>query len=145
MPPNGTSNPPPGTGMPDPGTGMPPSGNAATRQPGGMPDTGNGMPPDPGGMPPHGTRSRRPALTGRPHSPCSPPPRRRERPYDHRPAAGPGRTRRHPPPAAARQEVRVIYPDQPPALTPGAARVLLRILRKSQEQANRHERKEDRP
>jgi hypothetical protein len=36
----------------------------------------------------------------------------------------------------------MIYPDQPPALTPAAARVLLRILRKAQEPAGGHERKE---
>jgi len=81
-----------------------------------------------------------PSLTGRPHSPCSHPPKRRGAAYDHRPGAGPGRTRRRANPAAAdRQRVRVILPGEPPRLTPAAARALLRVLLKAQAGRQREE------
>jgi hypothetical protein len=44
-----------------------------------------------------------------------------------------------------RKRIRVILPDEPPELTPGAARALLRILVKAHAQATQHERTEDRP
>jgi hypothetical protein len=118
------------TGMPEPGNGIPEPLE-------GMPHDGNGMPQQTGGMP------CRP-VTGKPHFPCSHPPKPRGAAYDRRPAPGPGRTRRH---AAARladrqEEVRVIVPDQPPALTPAAARALLRILLDGRAQMGGHERRE---
>jgi hypothetical protein len=71
-----------------------------------------------------------------PQKPCSAPPKRRPAAYDHRPGAAlgqAGRTRRasgeHP------SRVRVILPAGPPALTPEAARALLRILIDAQERA----------
>jgi hypothetical protein len=103
-------------------TGMPAPGNGIPEPPDGKPHDGNGMLRQTGGMP------RRP-VTGKPHSPCSRPPKPRGAAYDHRPAAAPGRasrrTRRR---ATDRQEVRVILPDDPPQVTPAAARALLRIL-----------------
>jgi hypothetical protein len=124
------------TGMPSPGNGMPDSAD-------GMPETGNGMPHPAGGMPqrtggmPHRT------LTGKPHNPCSHPPKRRGPAYDHRPAAGPGRTsRRARARVTDRQEVRVILPDEPLNLTPAAARVLLRILLKARARTSEYERRE---
>ncbi len=48
--------------------------------------------------------------------------------------------------AADRKRIRVILPDEPPVLTPGAARVLLRILVKAHAQAvTDDQRKEDCP
>ena len=96
-----------------------------------------GMPPhaDPGmpPPPPAGTAGNAPAgkpLTGRPQSPCSPPPKTRPEGYPRRPGAGPGptRTHRH---GDSRRPVRVILPDEPPTLTPAAARALLRVLLKA--------------
>ncbi|MGH3158720.1 MAG: hypothetical protein ACRDNF_19385, partial [Streptosporangiaceae bacterium] len=117
-------------GMPPARDGMPPPGS-------GMPEDGNGMPHKAGDMP------SRP-LTGKPHFPCSHPPNRPGPAYDHRPAAGPGRASRRARPRTAdrQQEVRVILPDEPPALTPAAARALLRILLKAQPAAGGHERRE---
>ena len=72
-------------------------------------------------------------MTARKEKACSGPPKRRNAAYPHRPgAAGPGRTpRRARHDAADRKRIRVILPDEPPVLTPGAARVLLRILVKA--------------
>jgi hypothetical protein len=53
------------------------------------------------------------------------PPKTQNRPYDNRPRSGPART----------DAVRVVLPDEPPRLTPGAARALLRILLKAAEGA----------
>jgi hypothetical protein len=121
------------TGMPPPGNGMPDSAD-------GMPETGNGMPHPTGGMP-------RRTLTGKPHNPCSHPPKRRGAAYDHRPGAAPGRStgpRRLR--TADRQEVQVNLPDEPPTLTPAAARTLLGILLKAwaaaEQRADNHEREE---
>jgi hypothetical protein len=103
----------------------------------GMPEHGNGMPQRSGGMPSG-------PLTGKPHSPCSHPPKRPDPAYDHRPAAGPGRASRRTRPRTAdrQQEVRVILPDEPLTLTPGAIRVLLRILRKAKARTSEPTRRE---
>ena len=58
---------------------------------------------------------------------CSGPPRKKNKPYDNRPRSGPDQAKRRSPTTAG-DEIRVILPDEPPRLTPGAARVLLRIL-----------------
>ena len=47
-----------------------------------------------------------------------------------RPGAGPGRTRTHRH-DDSRRPVRVVLPDEPPRLTPAAARALLRVLLKA--------------
>jgi hypothetical protein len=65
--------------------------------------------------------------------------------YDRRPAPGLGRTQRRTRPRVTdHQQIRVILPDEPPRLTPGAARVLLRILLKAEAraQADDHEKEE---
>jgi hypothetical protein len=71
-------------------------------------------------------------VTRRRQTPCSPPPKTRPGTYPRRPGAGPGRpslrTHRH---GISRRPVRVVLPDEPPALTPAAARALLRILLKA--------------
>lgn len=86
-------------------------------------------------------------VTGRRQKACSGPPKTRPAAYPHRPGAGPGRTsRRARDRSADRKRIRVILPDEPPVLTPGAARVLLRILLKAHAQAlENDQRKEDRP
>ncbi len=68
-------------------------------------------------------------MTARKEKACSGPPKRRDAAYPRRPGAGPGRTPRRA--SADRKSIRVILPDEPPVLTPGAARVLLRILVKA--------------
>jgi hypothetical protein len=60
------------------------------------------------------------------------PPKTRNRPYDNRPRSGPGRAARRTP--HEKQSVRVVLPDEPPRLTPGAAAALLRILLKAHDQ-----------
>ena len=61
----------------------------------------------------------------------SAPPKSRPGAYAPSSGAGPGRRPiRHP--ATRAQPVRVLLPDEPPALTPAAARALLRILLKAQ-------------
>jgi hypothetical protein len=70
-------------------------------------------------------------LTSRLQSPCSPPPKPRPGAYPRRPGAGPGRTRTHRH-DDSRRPVRVVLPDEPPRLTPAAARALLRVLVKAQ-------------
>jgi hypothetical protein len=118
-------------------TGTPEPGNSTPAPASGMPRDGNGIPQRAGGMP------RRP-LTGKPHSPCSHPPKPRSAAYDRRPAAGPGRT----PPRTQRRsaeqtrQVRVELPEEPPQLTPEAALALLRILLKAR--AAQHQ-EQDRP
>ncbi len=59
------------------------------------------------------------------------PPKTRNRPYDNRPRSGRARAAR---PTQHEQAVRVILPDEPPQLTPGAAAALLRILLKAHDQ-----------
>lgn len=59
------------------------------------------------------------------------PPRSRTRPYDNRPRSGPARAARR---TQRDEAVRVVLPDEPPRLTPGAARALLRILLKAYDQ-----------
>jgi len=88
----------------------------------------------------------RPPITGRTQKPCSHPPNRLAGAYDHRPEPGPGRTphrtRSHVP---DRQHVRVILPDEPPRLTPAAARALLRILLRAHAQADDRQAQEGMP
>jgi hypothetical protein len=58
------------------------------------------------------------------------PPKSRNRPYDNRPHSGPGLAFRTSP---GEKTIEVVLPDEPPRLTPGAARALLRVLLKAQE------------
>jgi hypothetical protein len=60
---------------------------------------------------------------------CSGPLKTKTRPYDNRPRSGPGGAARRTSPDE--NAVRVVLPDEPPRLTPEAARVLLRILLKA--------------
>ncbi len=62
---------------------------------------------------------------------CSAPRKPRNRPYDNRPGPGPARAVRRPSPETP---IRVDLPGEPPRLTPGAARALLRILLKAHAQ-----------
>jgi hypothetical protein len=70
-------------------------------------------------------------MTARKEKACSGPPKSRKRPYDNRPRSGPDHAKRQEPPDDA---IRVVLPDEPPRLTPGAARALLRILLKAHDQ-----------
>ena len=87
----------------------------------------------------HGAASRAAAakrpLTGRRQKPCSHPPKPRTGAYDRRPGAGPGRTQRTHCHGDGRRPVRMALPDEPPTLTPAAARTLLRILLNAQHRA----------
>ena len=69
-----------------------------------------------------------PPLTRKPHKPCSNPPNRRRRAYDHSPATGPDRARRAQRHSTQPKQVRVELPQQPPPLTPPAALALFRVL-----------------
>jgi hypothetical protein len=60
------------------------------------------------------------------------PPKTRTRPYDNRPRSGPDRAGQRAP--QGEQAVRVVLPEEPPRLTPGAAAALLRVLLKAYEQ-----------
>ena len=60
------------------------------------------------------------------------PPKTETRPYDNRPRSGSARTARRTP--QDDNAVRVILPDEPPRLTPGAATALLRVLLKAHDQ-----------
>ena len=62
---------------------------------------------------------------------CSAPHKSRTRPYDNRPRSGPCHAKR----STDTNAVRVVLPDEPPRLTPGAAQALLRILLKAAEGA----------
>jgi hypothetical protein len=75
----------------------------------------------------------RPGVIGPKNKACSGPPKSINRPYDNRPRSGPGRAARRTSPDA--DAVRVVLPDEPPRLTPGAATALLRILLKAAEGA----------
>jgi hypothetical protein len=75
----------------------------------------------------------RPDPTGQKKKACSGPPKSPNRPYDNRPRSGPGREARRTSPDT--NAVRVVLPDEPPRLTPGAATALLRILLKAAEGA----------
>ena len=72
------------------------------------------------------------AMSSRPNQKkgCSAAHKSRNRPYDNRPRSGPGRTARR---SSTDDAVRVILPDEPPRLTPGAAQALLRILLKARD------------
>lgn len=131
------------TGMPERGNGIPqvPDGMASPGN--SMPHSTNGMPQDGNGMPHEAVGMPRRLLTGKPHSPCSSPPKPRGAAYDRRPAAGPGRPPRRPRRRSPdHQEIRVITPDDPPPLTPPAARTLLRILLDARAKATDYERRE---
>jgi len=93
--------------------------------------TGMPSPEDPGMPLPAATgtagqSTARKALTRRLQTPCSPPPKSRPEAYPRRPGAGPGRTRTHRH-GDSRRPIRVVPPDEPPTLTPAAARALLRV------------------
>jgi hypothetical protein len=75
----------------------------------------------------------RPGVTGQKKKACSGPPKSSNRPYDNRPRSGPDRAARRTSPDT--DAVRVVLPDEPPRLTPGAATALLRILLKAAEGA----------
>jgi hypothetical protein len=60
---------------------------------------------------------------------CSAAPKKKNRPYDNRPRSGSGRTAQGTP--RDEEAIRVVLPDEPPRLTPGAAAALLRILLKA--------------
>ncbi len=64
-------------------------------------------------------------------TPCSAPHKPRNRPYDNRPEPGPAPAARR---ASPEVSIRVDLPGEPPRLTPGAARALLRILLKAHAQ-----------
>lgn len=70
---------------------------------------------------------------------CSGPPKTHSRPYDNRPGTGPGRAPKRQPSAA---RVRLVLPAEPPPLTPGAARVLLRIIVKAHARLTSHQEEE---
>jgi hypothetical protein len=65
---------------------------------------------------------------------CSAPHKPRNQLYDNKPRSGPGRAVRRTLPDE--NAVRVVLPDEPPRLTPGAAKALLRILVKAHDQLN---------
>ena len=65
---------------------------------------------------------------------CSAAHKSRKRPYDSRPRSGPDRSKRRE--QTETGEIRVVLPDEPPHLTPGAAVRLLRILLKAYEEMN---------
>jgi hypothetical protein len=60
---------------------------------------------------------------------CSAAHKTKIRPYDSRPRSGPSHAKRRT--SATKDAVRVVLPDEPPRLTPEAARALLRILIKA--------------
>jgi hypothetical protein len=74
---------------------------------------------------------------------CSAARKTRKRPYDNRPRSGPAPANRHPP--GTTEAVRVVLPDEPPRLTPGAAKALLRILIKASDQLDGTDNPEERP
>jgi hypothetical protein len=65
---------------------------------------------------------------------CSAPRKSRNRPYDNRPRSGPAPTKQHAP--CKTDAIRVVLPAEPPALSPEAARGLLRILLKAHDRLN---------
>jgi hypothetical protein len=65
---------------------------------------------------------------------CSTARKTRNRPYDNRPRPAQDQARRRTRPEV--NPVRVVLPDEPPALNPEAARVLLRIVLKAHDRRN---------
>ena len=65
---------------------------------------------------------------------CSAAHKSRNRPYDNRPGSGRANAKQRTP--IDENAVRVVLPDEPPRLTPGAAKALLRILVKANEKLN---------
>jgi hypothetical protein len=133
------------------GTNIPPAGSipmprrstgTAHTSPDGIPavpETGNARPGTAGTARRHNAAAATAPITGKPHKPCSSPPKPRPAAYDRRPGPGPDRAPRR----AQRQseptrQVRVELPDEPPQLTPDAALALLRVLVKARA-ARRHE------
>ena len=96
----------------------------------GMPSPADPGMPTPAATGTVGSGTARKPLTGKLQKPCSPPPKSRPEAYPRSPGAGPGRTRTHRH-GDSRRPVRVILPDEPPPLTPAAARALLRVLLKA--------------
>jgi hypothetical protein len=82
-------------------------------------------------------------MTGKKEKACSGPPKSRSRPYDNRPRSGPGHAKRREKPDT--NAIRVVLPDEPPRLPPGAARALLRILLKAYDQLIEQENQEGAP
>jgi len=108
--------------------------------------TGTAKRPAPGSAPRSAAAKR--CVTGRRQKPCSHPPKSRPGAYARRPGAGPARTprraQRH---GIDRRPVRVVLPDEPPTLTPAAARTLLRILLNAppSERGNETSKRKERP
>ena len=98
-------------------TGMPPAADPGMPSTAATGTTGSGA-------------ARKPLTPRRGQTPSSPPPKTRPQAYPRRPGTGPvhARPHRH---GASRRPVRVILPDEPPTLTPAAARALLRVLLKA--------------
>jgi hypothetical protein len=97
--------------------------------------TGMPSPADPGMPTPAatgtvGSGTARKSLTGRPQEPCSHPPKSCPEAYPRRRGARRDRTRTHCH-GDSRRPVRVVLQDEPPRLTPAAARALLRVLLKA--------------
>src|SRR6266581_68720 len=108
--------------MEPPGSGTPPSSHAATAATDGtsaVPGAGNARPGTAGTPRRHHRAGVAAPVTGKLHKPCSHPPKPRPAAYDHRPAAGPGRTpRRTQRRSPQTRQVRVELPEEPPQLTP---------------------------
>jgi hypothetical protein len=75
-------------------------------------------------------------MTARKERACSGPPKSRTRPYDNRPGTG---LKRAPDRKPGGDQIRVLLPSEPPRLTPGAARALLRILVKAYARLEDHD------
>ena len=136
--PAGGTPPPDGTSLPHPASR--PAGPPTRSKPA-LPGTGN--PGSGTAGPPQRHRSGAVAtpVAGKPHKPCSRPPKPRDAAYDRRPAAGPGRTsRRTQRRSTQTRQVQVELPEEPPQLTPEAAWALLRVLLKAR--AARHDAQE---
>jgi hypothetical protein len=67
-------------------------------------------------------------------NPCSTARKPTNRPYDNRPKSGPAPSKQRM--SREADAVRVVLPDEPPTLTPEAARVLLRILLTAHDRLN---------
>jgi hypothetical protein len=65
---------------------------------------------------------------------CSAAPKRKTRPDDNRPRSGPANAKQRTP--RKTDAIRQDLPDEPPTLTPEAARALLRILIKAHDRLN---------
>jgi hypothetical protein len=145
----------PPASRPSPRDGTSPASNSTQPLPP-WPPNGSGMPPNPSQTEPKVAGHDRPRrVTRHRHgkktchqkatTPCSHPSQNATRhvPSQARRRAGPRTTaHRH---GTSRRPVRVVLPDEPPALTPAAARALLRILLKAHAETTGHQEKEARP